>query len=179
MKHSRRQFLQLPILATLQFYISSCGFHPRGSLTRTTDTGSVFVDAETNLSITEEVKEALADAGFSLTSIRDAANILLRLTNESEVQRVVSVTSGGRISELELIHSVNMGIVVSEIGSSALYSDEQRVNRVEVTREYTYDETGVLGKENEARILREEMKRDLVKQIVLRSIASLAPLVAS
>ena len=55
----------------------------------------------------------------------------------------------------------------------------QAFNRVEVIREYTYDETGVLGKENEARILRAEMEDELVRQIVLRTIARLAPSVTT
>ncbi len=176
MVSTRRSFL---VLATVQLYLTACGFHPRGSLTRAADRGSVFVDAETELSILEEVREALSDASFSITFNRDAASILLRLTDETEVQRVVSVTGNGRISELELIHSVRMGVASSIEGQAPVYSASQSFNRVEVTREYTYDETGVLGKQNEARILREEMKRDLVRQIVLRSIASLGPLVAS
>ncbi len=156
--------------------LAACGFHPRGSFSRATELGSVFVDAERGLSLAEEVREALLDSAFSLAPNRDEAMILLRLTGETESERVVSVTSNGRVSELELMHAVNMLIASSEDGEKPpVYQPDQAFNRVEVTREYTYDETGVLGKENEARILREEMKRDLVRQIILRSIASLAP----
>ena len=159
--------------------LAACGFQPRGSFIRATELGSVFVDAERNLSLGEEVKEALVDSAFSLAANRDEAQILLRLTDESESERVVSITSNGRVSELELIHAVNMLIASSEDGETPpSYQPDQVFNRVEVTREYTYDETGVLGKDNEARILREEMKHDLVRQIILRSIASLAPSIA-
>jgi outer membrane lipopolysaccharide assembly protein LptE/RlpB len=89
------------------------------------------------------------------------------------------VTSDGRISEIELAHAVDMLVAESMGAEAPAYQPGQVLNRVEVTREYTYDETNVLGKENEARILREEMKRDLVRQIILRSIANLAPSVAS
>jgi outer membrane lipopolysaccharide assembly protein LptE/RlpB len=61
----------------------------------------------------------------------------------------------------------------------SLSTEAQNFNRVEVIREYTYDETGVLGKENEARILRTEMETELVRQIVLRTIANLAPSISS
>ncbi len=161
------------MLATAQLYLAGCGFHLRGSRSQVADGGSVFIDTEPDLSINDEIREALSDASFSLTGNRDDASILLRLTGESVVERVVSVTGNGRISELELIHSVNMGVASSIDGQAPIYSVNQNVNRVEVTREYTFDETGVLGKQNEARILREEMKRDLVRQIVLRLIASL------
>lgn len=159
--------------------LSACGFQPRGSLIRAAELGSVFVDAERDLSITQEVREALLDASFTLAPNRDVAKILLRLNNEIEGERVVSVTSNGRVSELELTLAVDMQIAQSVDGKEPpAYNPGQRFNRVAVNREYTYDETGVLGKENEARILREEMKRDLVRQIVLRSIARLTPSVS-
>ena len=158
--------------------LTACGFHPRGSVTRLTDLGSIFVDASRNLSITDDIREALTDAAFTLAPNRDEANIMLRLTGEEQRERVVSVRSTGRVSELELSHAVDMLIAESVDGEEPVYSEAPSFNRVEVIREYTYDETGVLGKENEARILRSEMESELVRQIVLRTIASLAPSVS-
>ena len=152
----------------------SCGFHPRGSVTRLTDLGSIYVDVSRDLSIAEAVREALNDAAFVLARNRDDADILLRLTDEEQGERVVSVNSTGRVSEYELSHSVRMLISESEDGKAPAYPQNQNFNRVEVTREYTYDETNVLGKQNEARILRAEMKEELVRQIVLRTNATLA-----
>ncbi|MGQ7845634.1 LPS-assembly lipoprotein LptE [Granulosicoccus sp. 3-233] len=166
-------------LLMLPWLLASCGFHPRGSVTRLTDLGSIYVDASRNMSISEAVEEALTDAAFELASNRDDANILLRLTDEEQSERVVSVKSTGRVSELELSHAVNMLIAESIDGRAPAYQPGQTFNRVEVTREYTYDETNVLGKENEARILRSEMEEELVRQIVLRITASLAPSVAA
>ncbi|WP_088917145.1 LPS assembly lipoprotein LptE [Granulosicoccus antarcticus] len=164
------------ILASM---LASCGFHPRGSVTRLTDLGSIYVDASRDLSIAASVEEALIDAAFELARNRDEADILLRLTDEKQAERVVSVNSTGRVSELELSHTVNMLIAESVDGDAPVYPENQNFNRVEVTREYTYDQTGVLGKENEARILRAEMKEELVRQIILRTIASLAPSVSA
>lgn len=158
--------------------LSGCGFHPRGSITQLTDLGSIYVDAARNLSLTETVRDALKDAAFTLAPNRDEADILLRLVDEEESERVLSVTSNGRISELQLSHAINMLIAESADGQPPAYPPQPSYNRVEVLREYTYDETGVLGKENEARILREEMRQELVRQVVLRTIASLAPSVA-
>lgn len=159
--------------------LSSCGFHPRGSVTRLTDLGSIYLDATRNLSIAESVREALVDAAFTLAPNRDEAGILLRLTGEEQNERVVSVNSTGRVSELELSHAVSMLIAETVAGESTSESQQQTFNRVEVIREYTYDETGVLGKENEARILRAEMEDELVRQIVLRTVARLAPSVTA
>lgn len=157
--------------------LTGCGYHLRGSVTRLTDLGSIYVDASRNLSIVDDVRDALEEAAFTLAPNRDEADIMLRLTGEEQRERVVSVRSTGRVSELELSHAVNMQITEEVDGDTAFNQESQNFNRVEVIREYTYDEKGVLGKENEARILRSEMKTELVRQIVLRSIASLTPLV--
>lgn len=159
--------------------LSACGFHPRGSVISVSEIGSIFVDASPELTVAEEVREALLDSSFLLAPNRDAASVLLRLSDESQSDRVISVTSDGSVSELELTHGINMLVAESENGEPPVYQQGQLSNRVEVAREYTFDETGVLGKENEARILRDEMKRDIVRQIILRTIASLAPSVTS
>ncbi|MGK0231202.1 MAG: LPS-assembly lipoprotein [Gammaproteobacteria bacterium] len=168
--HPRR----LLCLALTVTFLTGCGFHLRGSVTRLTDLGSIYVDASRNLSIADDIRDALTDAAFTLAPNRDEADIMLRLTGEEQRERVVSVRSTGRVSELELSHAVNMLIAESVNGDEPVYTEAQSFNRVEVIREYTYDETGVLGKENEARILRSEMETELVRQIVLRTIASLA-----
>jgi LPS-assembly lipoprotein len=162
-------------LIVISLFTTSCGFHPRGSITRLTDLGTIYIDASRDLTIIDSVREALADAAFMLAANRDTADIILRLTGEEQRERVVSVRSTGRISELELSHAVNMWVAEAVERENTAGLVEQSFNRVEVIREYTYDETGVLGKENEARILRSEMEAELVRQIVLRTIASLAP----
>ena len=170
LRHARRAIACLMLSALLV----SCGFHPRGSVTRLTDLGSIYVDVSRDLSIAEAVREALTDAAFVLARNRDDADILLRLTDEEQGERVVSVNSTGRVSDYELSHAVKMLIAGSEDGYPPAYAQNQNFNRVEVIREYTYDETNVLGKQNEARILRAEMKEELVRQIVLRTNATLA-----
>jgi len=157
------------------FQLQACGFRPRGSVTELTDPGSIFVDAPRDLSIGGALNEALRDRAFTLAYNRDEADILLRLTDEQEKRRIVSVQKTGRISELELSHAVSIVIARATEDSGPVYDQKKLANRVEVIREYTYDERGVLGKENEARILREEMREELVRQVVLRTIASLAP----
>ncbi|MFK7892646.1 MAG: LPS assembly lipoprotein LptE [Granulosicoccus sp.] len=159
--------------------VSGCGFHPRGSVTQLTDLGSIYIDADPDLTFSDLLRKALVDAAFRLAPNRDAADILLRLTRESKNERVISVKSNGRVSELALSHTISMLTAQSVNDDPPVYDLGQIPNRVEVNREYTYDETGVLGKENEARILQEEMEQELVRQIVLRTIASLAPSVTA
>lgn len=163
----------------LALALSSCGFQLRGSDFRGTDPSSasrarVFVDTSRDSSIREELRKVLSDRSFTVVDNRDGANVLLRVSNERQSQRIVSVQETGRVSEYELSHSVAMQVAQSSDDSQPNYDPDQTPNRVEVIREYTYDQGGVLGKEDEASILRDEMRRELALQIVLRTVASLS-----
>ncbi len=192
-------FLLVPLLV-------GCGFSLRGSQASVIDSGAIYVDAVGSITIDESLASALVQSGFTLADNRDEAVRILRLANERIVERVVSVRANGRISELELLHGVDMQLETA-LGDAA--GDEQGEGmgeqsdepdeldelddlnasdwreegdavgeasaletRVEVAREYTYNENKVLAKENEARVLREEMRRELVDQLVYRIITA-------
>ncbi len=159
------------LLLTLYFPLS-CGFAPRGSITQTTDIGTFFISADNSVPIARRLRIALTERKFTVINDREKANILVRLKNEEQSQRIVSVESTGRVSEYELRHSVEMQIAKSFDGTRAKYDPEQRANTVSVIREYTYDRTGVLGKADEADILRSEMREELVNHLMLRLLAN-------
>jgi len=152
--------------------LSGCGFTPRGSISGTTNIGTIFVDATRNVPIAELLERQILDRDLVLATSRNSADILLRLTNEIETQRILTVQSEGRVSELELLHSVNLLIAQSEGDQPARYDPSQQENTVTVWREYTYDEKGVLGKEDEASILRAEMREELARRLLLRVVAT-------
>ena len=199
--------------------LGACGFHPRGSLDALDAPGRLFLDADRGLSIEEALRAALRERAFTLADARDEADVILRVADEHESRRIVSVRSTGRVSEYQLVHSVRVGIsrpaapdtsadAPTDAPTDAAPADvsaadaaesraapsgddpatgvpvpeappdvaavPRRPDLVEVTRDYTYDESQVLGKENEARILRNEMSDELVRQIVLRTVASMA-----
>lgn len=174
MSLQRRQF----VLGALALSGVACGFKPRGSRTAAEDVGRLFVDTDRDISIARPLREALFNRDFDLAANRDQAQVILRITEERIEERIVSVQSAGRVSEFELSHAVDVAVQRVVDGEAPTRDTEAITNRVRVTREYTYDETEVLGKENEARILRDEMRNELVLQIVLRTLASLADSVA-
>lgn len=162
-------------LACVLFFsslIMSCGFTPRGSITQTTDIGAVYIEAKKDVPIAWRLRLALTDRKFTVSKEKSNANILIKLTQEKQSQRIVSVESTGRVSEFELQHSVEMIIAQSLDGTPVKLGANQKANTVSVIREYTYDETGVLGKADEAEILRSEMREELVNHLMLRLLAS-------
>jgi len=152
--------------------LTACGFTPRGSISGTTDFGAIFVDAARDVPIAALLQQEIEDNNLNLIRNRDQANILIRLTQETQTQRILSLQSTGRVSEYELRHSVNLLVVQGENNAIARYDPDQRANTVTVLREYTYDDTGVLGKEDEASILRNEMRKELARHLMLRVVAT-------
>jgi len=174
---AKRSGIKLLVITTLLLTalgLSACGFQLRGTETRIATNASVFVDASGESTIREELRKLLSDRSFKVVDSRDDANVLLRLADENQSQRIVSVQSSGRVSEFELAHSVNLQIAQSTDETLPVYADDQQTNRVEVIREYTFDQNVVLAKEDEAAILREEMRKELALQIVLRTVATIA-----
>ncbi|MCB1754709.1 MAG: hypothetical protein KDJ38_04260 [Gammaproteobacteria bacterium] len=154
------------------FSLAGCGFTPRGSITQTTDIGTLYIDAGDQVSIAWRLRMALTDRKFTVSDNIKLADIVIQLRNESQSQRIVSVGSTGRVSEYELRHSVDMKIAQSVDDKPPVFDENQRANTVSVIREYTYDQTGVLGKADEAEILRAEMREELVNHLMLRLLAN-------
>lgn len=160
------------VLVGFVLFLSSCGFAPRGSISQSTDIGTVYISASNKVPVAWRLKTALRERNITVTESRDQASILMKLSNERQDQRIVSVESTGRVSEYELRHSVDMQIGRGVDGKPPQLDKSRKANTVSVIREYTYDRTGVLGKADEADILRGEMRDELVTHLVLRLLAS-------
>ena len=165
---------QTILLFTALSLLTACGFQLRGTNAQIATKANVYVDASRDSTVREELRKLLSDRSFNVVDVRDDANVLLRLAGEDQTRRIVSVQSTGKVSEYELAHSVNLQIAQSLNDAQPIYNENQPTNRVEVIREYTFDQDAVLGKEDEADILRQEMRRELALQIVLRTVATIA-----
>lgn len=161
-------------LSALLLICSACGFQLRGTDSAIASNTLIYVDTSRDSTIRDELRKVLSDRSFRVVDNRDLANVLLRVADEQQSQRIVSVQKDGIVSEYELAHSVNFQVAQSENNKRPVYDQQQAANRVEVIREYTFDQGGVLGKEDEAQILRTEMRRELALQIVLRTVAAIA-----
>lgn len=105
-----------------------------------------------------------ASAVEVVDSPADATATLSILVDETS-QRVLSVSARNVPTEYEVYYSIEY----------ALASGEQNLlspQFVTLTRDYTYDETLVLGKAREEALLREAIVRDLVG-IVLKQLSTI------
>jgi len=169
----RRSWLKLGCAGTLSL-TTGCGFRLRGAVTELADPGAIFIDVSRGVTLREELQAALRARELRVAQNRDVADILLRISDEQLSERIISIQSFGVVSEIELSHSVDVQLAErQELDVAPAYDPDQPSNRVEVFREYTNDTLQVLGKQLEAQILREEMREELVRQVVLRTVAAL------
>ncbi len=157
--------------------VSACGFNLRGGGRQTGSqlVGQVHIDGDGSVSVLRPLRNALTAQQVQFAAFREEADTLVIINNEVLSRRVASVDASGRVSEFELLHAIDLRTLRSEDGVKAgeLNPDDtdQRPQTVSVIRDYTYDETEVLAKDDEERILRAEMSDELVRHLVLRIFA--------
>lgn len=159
------------LFLSLLFFVG-CGFQLKGS---DTENGEAQLDGMTiqlissrsRSELTREVSRALTAIGLVLvTDAEQEALLVLTLQPEQFSQRNVSLTAQARAAELELTLAADFTLVQPE---------RDRIDaRATVTRQMLNDPRNVVGKTEEIRLLREEMRRDLAAQIARRLSHSLA-----
>lgn len=143
-------------LATL---LSACGFQLRG-------TGDVqFALKELDVSARNAYGETVNQVREVLQNndvrVYPGAPYSLVLSNEQENRRAASFTSSARTAEYELNKTLEYEIRGSK--NLLLLSD-----KVEAQSFYTQDSNNLIGADQEAAQVRQEMNRELIQQLVLR-----------
>ena len=143
----------------LAFLMTACGFHLRGTGTMQMALTELNFAARDALSpLGKEVKERLADNKIQISS---SAPFTLYVGPEEATQRTASFTAGTRSAEYTLTTAVSYELRSGNL--PALLED-----RIEVQRTYAHNQNNVTGSGQEAGLLREEMRRDVVMQLMMR-----------
>ena len=111
------------------------------------------------------MRRSLTASGSRLVDERAAARGIIRIEKDVSGQRVLSVSARNTPEEFEVFYVVEYS--VQGPGGELIPTQ-----KIELTRDYSYDETAVLAKQREQLILREAMARDLAG-LVLRRLAVL------
>lgn len=165
--------LSVLVVALSALVLSGCGFQMRGTQQSGSQmVGQLHLEEQGAVSVLQPMRNALKAQQVQFAAFREQADTVVILSDEVLSRRVASVTGSGKVSEYELLHSVGLRTVRSEAGikGGELVLDSSnlpKLQTVSVARDYTYDETDVLAKDDEERILRAEMREELVRHLVL------------
>lgn len=146
--------------------LAGCGFHLQNELTTPSEMQLTYIDAiERNSLFHRELRSQLQAARVALVDSPDEATAILAISVDETDQRVLSVSARNVPTEYEVYYSIEYALIS---GENSLLAPQF----LTLTRDYTYDETLVLGKAREEDLMRNSIVQDLVR-IVLKQISSL------
>jgi LPS-assembly lipoprotein len=153
-------------LIALALALNACGFHLQGRVplpAALTTTRVIADDDQTDF--VQGLRRALLTSGGKLTDSSERATGVVRIHKDEVTQKILSVSVNNIPREYEVTYTVEFSVE----GTSGELLPSQKVS---VTRDYSFDETKLLAKENEEALLREGMARDLVA-IVMRRLSAI------
>lgn len=154
--------LTLVSLFTLSM-LTACGFHLRESYQLPTEFTPVSLDVpreyrEFGFILDEEMQRS----SIPLVSASQAPSLLVRLSNVSETEELLTASATGSPLERKVILKAKVYWENAQ-GVDVLPSEEFSLQRT-----FVYDDTAVLAKRREADSLMRELERELSRRIILR-----------
>lgn len=154
-------------LSFLLIALVGCGFHLRGSANLSDSIKTMYVQGiDIRQGVGLELKRGLTRNGVTvLPQFKQGSAVLTVIDNHFE-RRVLSVGTDAKVSEYELYGSLTFKV------SNKAGVEVSPSQKVEARRDYQFDQNAVLAKDEEERLLREQLDQQLV-QNVLRRLSAL------
>lgn len=154
------------ILTGAALCVSACGFQMRGQSTLPVEMDRTYIAAEDRFTLFyRKLEDELRQSGVEITESAAEATAILTILDDQTGQRVLSVSARNVPREYEVFYRIRFSV---ESGENRLIEPQEQA----LIRDYTWDETRVLGKTREERLLREAIADDLV-QLVMFQLAAL------
>jgi LPS-assembly lipoprotein len=159
--------MRLTCLALL-LALAGCGFHLEGSTPLPSSLAVVqVVTSDTQTDFYFGLRKALMAAGTRIDDAgQDASGAVIRILNDSALERTLTVSTLNVPTEYELTYKVRFSVTVK--GREVIAPEEHSL-----VRDYSYSESAQLAKERENAILSQALAHDLVS-VVMRRLASLS-----
>lgn len=156
-KKYSRALLVLPALL-----VAACGFQMRGAASVPPEMARTYIAADDQRSLFyRRLRDGLQGAGVNVVDSPVEATATFLIMSDIPGQRVLSVSARNVPREYEVFYTVFYSVQTEE--ETLLEPRTQTL-----TRDYTWDETQVLGKEKEEQLLREAIVDDLVRIVLIQ-----------
>jgi LPS-assembly lipoprotein len=155
--HLRLTFIML----TAALLLSACGFHLRGQAALPFH--SLYVQAAPTSAFALDLKRAVrAGTDTRVTDRADQAEAVLQILTELQEKEILSLSSGGRVSEFQLRYRVQFRLTDEK--------NREHIPATEITlkRDYSFNDSQALSKESEEALLYRDMRGDAVQQMLRR-----------
>ncbi len=165
------QSVRFALVIALAMLLGGCGWQLRGASAVPAGLDTLHITSRDPYSpLVMELTRTLRAANVRVPDSAADADYALVILNQRSGVRTASVNANARVSEQELSEFVEFAILDRQ-GNTLLPQ-----SRVTVERVFEYDENNVLATRDEEQLIRAEMRRDLVSQILnrLRQVGDLS-----
>ena len=155
------QYFTKSLMLLLALSLAACGFHLRGEAKMPFST--IFIEAaNSNSLLIGELRRLLVANHIQLVSKPDQADMVLNISLELPEKQILTLGGSGRVSEFQLRYRVSL----------RAYDQQQRewlaADDLQLSRDFSYDDTQILAKEAEETQLYQYMRSDMAQQIMRR-----------
>lgn len=157
------KWLRTPLLPVLllTLLLGACSFHLRGKNVLPFE--RLYVQTSNEFSpFIVELKHALEVNGVQITETQEQAQVTLHIVSEVLDKQILALSGGGRVREYRLQFRVSL----------RAYDQQQRdwlsAAEILLRRDFSYDDTQILSKEQEEKLLQKNLRSDAVDQVIRR-----------
>ncbi len=162
---SARRLCWLLVSLCLTSALAGCGWRLQGTTKLSPVMATTYVDTKDRYTdFNRALRESLQASGARLTNDESEATAVVKIIKDVSGQRVLTVSGRNTPEEYEVFYAIEYSV---NGRTEELIAPE----KLELTRDYSYDETAVLAKQKEQSMLREALARDLAGQVVRRLAA--------
>ena len=159
---SGRRALEALLLAVLATLLGGCGFQLRSDPVVPPEMSRTYISTDDRYSLFYRMfRTQLESAGAELVDSPADATAEFAILSDETGQRVLSVSARNVPTEFEVYYTVYYTV---RNGEKVLLEPQIQT----LTRDYTYDETRVLGKAREEELLRKAIVEDLVRLVLVQ-----------
>jgi LPS-assembly lipoprotein len=155
-------FLQRLLLLVFASLLAGCGFQLRGDPIVPAEMARTYIATDDRYSLFYRTfRRQLENAGAEVVESPVDSTAELSILTDDTGQRVLSVSARNVPTEFEVYYTVYYTV---RSGEKVLLEPQLHT----LTRDYTYDETQVLGKAREEELLRNAIVEDLVRLVLIQ-----------
>jgi LPS-assembly lipoprotein len=147
----------------LTLLLGACGFHLRGQGAFAMPFQTLYVQSANDYSpFIVTLKNSLQVNGVQLADSPEQAQLTLHIVTEAVDKQILSLSGAGRVREYRLRYRISLRAYDME------QQDWLAPEEITLSRDFSYDDTQVLAKEQEEALLYENMRGDAVQQVLRR-----------
>ena len=152
------------LLAAALLLLTACGFHLRGHDLRDAHFAfhSIYIKSPGETMITKALRRSMKNYKLEVLDDPGKADITLDIVFENTDKQITALNASGHVIEYLLRYRVSL----------RAYDRQQNewlpATEIQLQRIFPYDDTLVLAKEQEERLLYDDMRMDAEQQVVRR-----------